>query len=107
MNLAKQLRAVVIALCFSGMVYADFVDGVVWSVPTSTAMNAPGKGQTPGPDAVELATFTANGIDFSGDSAGAYTLGGFVTPGERAGTFFYITGAGAKTSRPKTEGEFT
>lgn len=86
---------------------ADYITGVAWSVPASTAGNTPPLGNTPGPDAIEEATFTANGIDFSGDLPGDYNLGGFLAYGGTADNINYLNGASAATDLDDTLWEFT
>lgn len=103
----KYLIAIAAALSFSIVMRADFINGTVWSVPASTAGSAPTTGNTPGSGATELATFNANGIDFSGDAPGAYNLGGFLNSGGTASNISYVNGASATTDLNNTEWEFT
>jgi hypothetical protein len=95
------------SLSFATLAHADYINGVAWSVPSSTAGTAPTLGNTPGPGATEVATFTANGIDFSGDAPGAYNLGGFLNSGGTASNITYLNGASASTDLNNTEWEFT
>ena len=48
------------------------INGIMWSVPSTTADNVPTLGNTPGPGATEWGTFTASEIMFSGDASGAF-----------------------------------
>ncbi len=107
MTCAKRLIAVAASLSFAVLAHADFINGTVWSVPAATAASAPTLGNTPGPGATEQATFTANGINFSGDAAGAYNLGGFLNSGGTASNITYMNGASASTDLNNTEWEFT
>jgi hypothetical protein len=95
------------SLAFAMLARADYINGVAWTVPASTAGSTPTLGNTPGPGATEVATFTANGINFSGDAAGAYNLGGFLNSGGVASNITYLNGAGASTNLDNTEWEFT
>lgn len=94
-------------LSIVSMARADYINGTVWSVPASTAASAPTLGNTPGAGATELATFTANGINFSGDASGAYNLGGFLTSGGVASNIAYVNGATPSTNLDDTLWEFT
>lgn len=104
---AKQLMVIAVSLSFAALSRADFINGTAWSVPPSTAVSAPTLGNTPGPGATELATFTANGINFSGDALGAYNLGGFLNSGGTASHITYMNGASGATNLNNTEWEFT
>ena len=86
---------------------ADYINGIAWSVPSTTAGDTPTLGNTPGPGATEEATFTANGIDFSGDLPGGYNLGGFLAYGGDANNITYMNGATASTGLDDTLWEFT
>ena len=103
----KRILVLATSLTFAVLARADYINGVVWSVPASTAGSAPTLGNTPGPTAIELATFTANGIDFSGDAPGAYNLGGFLASGGTASHISYMNGASGTTDLNNTEWEFT
>jgi len=107
MTATKRLFFISASLSFALVARADFITGTAWSVPASTADNAPLLGATPGPGATEIATFTANGIDFSGDGPGAYNIGGFLTSGGTASNITYMNGASASTNLDNTEWEFT
>lgn len=54
-----------------------------------------------------MVSFTANGINFSGDAPGAYNLGGFLDSGGTASNIVYYNGASAGTNLDNTEWEFT
>ncbi len=104
---AKRLIAIAASLSFAVLARADFINGTVWSVSTTIAGSAPTLGNTPGAGAIEWAAFTANGIDFSGDAAGAYNLGGFLNSGGTASNITYMNGASGSTNLNNTEWEFT
>ena len=107
MRKAKQFALLASLLPFAVLARADYINGIAWSVPAATAGSAPTLGNTPGPGAIEWATFTANGINFSGDGFGAYNLGGFLTSGGTASNITYFNGASAATNLNNTEWEFT
>ncbi len=103
----KHLVVVAAALSFAVIARADFINGTAWSVPAATADNTPVLGSTPGSGATELATFTANGINFSGDAPGAYNIGGFLNSGGTASNITFMKGATATTNLDNTEWVFT
>lgn len=103
----KHLVVVAAALSFAVIARADFINGTAWSVPAATADNTPVLGSTPGSGATELATFTANGINFSGDAPGAYNIGGFLNSGGTASNITFMNGATATTNLDNTEWVFT
>jgi hypothetical protein len=107
MTFHKLSLGLVASIALTQVAAADYINGRAWSVPASTAVNAPTLGGTPGPGATEWATFTANGIDFSGDAAGAYNLGGFLNSGGVASNITYMNGASASTDLDNTLWEFT
>jgi hypothetical protein len=102
----KRFLAIAASLSFAVLARADFINGTAWSVPSSTAGDTPILGSTPGAGATEVATFTANGIDFSGDAPGAYNLGGFLNSGGTVSNISYLNGASASTDLNNTEWEF-
>lgn len=107
MTMAKSLIALSALFSSAALVQADYINGTAWTVPAATAGSAPTLGNTPGNGATEVATFTANGIDFSGDGPGAYNLGGFLNSGGTASNITYMNGASATTSLNNTLWEFT
>ncbi|HEY3939162.1 MAG TPA: hypothetical protein VGL97_17145 [Bryobacteraceae bacterium] len=102
-----RLGIFVLSLSFAMLARADYINGIAWSVTPATAASAPTLGNTPGAGSTEVATFSANGIDFSGDGPGAYNLGGFLNSGGTAGNIVYMNGATAATDLNNTEWEFT
>lgn len=92
---------------FASLLHADYINGTVWSVPASTAGSTPVAGSAPGAGATELATFSANGIDFSGDGPGAYNIGGFLASNGVASNITYMNGATAASDLNNTLWEFT
>ena len=107
MSFCKWSIGMAVAIALTQVAAADYINGKVWSVPVSTAVNAPTLGNAPGAGATEWATFTANGINFSGDAAGAYNLGGFLNSGGVASNITYINGASPSTDLDNTLWEFT
>jgi hypothetical protein len=103
----KSFAMLAASLLGASLASADYINGISWSVPASTAGTAPTLGNTPGAGATEMATFTANGIDFSGDAPGAYNLGGFLKSGGTASNIVYYNGASGSTNLDNTEWEFT
>ncbi|HEX3877283.1 MAG TPA: PEP-CTERM sorting domain-containing protein [Bryobacteraceae bacterium] len=85
--------------------YASSIQGVMWSVPASTADNVPTLGHVPGTGATELGTFTASEIKFSGDSN--YSLGGFLNSFGAASNIVFMNGATANSSLTDVLFEFT
>jgi hypothetical protein len=85
--------------------YASSIQGVMWSVPASTADNVPTLGHVPGAGATELGTFTASEINFSGDSD--YSLGGFLNSFGAASNIVFMNGATANSSLTDVLFEFT
>jgi hypothetical protein len=86
---------------------AATINGIFWSVPDSTADNVPTLGNTPGPGATEWGTFNASALEFSGDAAGNYNLGGFLNSFGAASNIVYLNGASASTSLTDVLFEFT
>src|SRR5688572_3315800 len=72
--------------------------GTGWSVPIETSIEVPTAGNVPGPDATEIVQFTASALDFSGDCAGCYNLGGFLGSNGALLSATYLNGADATTS---------
>jgi hypothetical protein len=107
MTFRKLTIGLAVSIALTQVAAADYINGTVWSVPASTAENAPTLGNAPGPGATEWSTFTANGINFSGDAAGAYNLGGFLNSGGVASNITYMNGASASTNLDNTLWEFT
>jgi hypothetical protein len=99
------LTALSVMLLVSVSARADFINGTVWSVPASTASNAPTVGSVPGAGATEWGTFTANGINFSATTSN-YTLGGFLSSGS-ADNITFMNGATGASSMLNTLFEFT
>ena len=85
--------------------HAASINGIFWSVPSSTAGDVPTLGNTPGPGATEWGTFTASALQFSGDSD--YTLGGFLNSFGAASNIVYINGASAGSDLTNVLFEFT
>ena len=83
------------------------INGIMWSVPTTTADNVPTLGNTPGSGATEWGTFTASQIMFSGDAPGAFNLGGFLNSFGAASNIAYMNGATASTDLSNVLFEFT
>ena len=83
------------------------INGIMWSVPGTTADNVPTLGNTPGPGATEWGTFTASEIMFSGDAPGAFNLGGFLNSFGAASNIVYMNGASASTDLSNVLFEFT
>lgn len=97
--------ALVALTCLHLPARADGISGIAWSVPASTADNVPTLGNTPGPNATEVATFTASSITFSGDKL--YTLGGFLNSFGAANNINYMNTGSAGFSLDNILFEFT
>ncbi len=90
-------------------VEADYINGTAYSVSSTVAGSTPSAVTLASvlAGATEWATFTANGIDFSGDAAGAYNLGGFLNSNGVASSITYMNGASASTNLDNTLWVFT
>ena len=85
------------------------INGVVYSVPSSTADNVPTPGNVPGNGATLDGTFTVSALQFTNDQVpgASNTLGGFINSYGVASPVTYMNGATASTVLDNTLFEFT
>jgi hypothetical protein len=96
-------------LLVAGLAKADYISGTAYGVSSSVAGSTPTSATLASvvSSATEWATFTANGINFSGDANGAYNLGGFLNSKGVASNITYMNGALASTNLDNTLWVFT
>ena len=94
------------------LAHADGITGVAYSVDPSVAGNVPTPGNIPAfgnnnVPTIEIATFDASQIMFTGDPAGDYSLGGFLNSFGAASNINYLNGASAASTLNDVLMEFT
>lgn len=114
MNHYRRLIAVAAFLSFAAFARADYIKGFVYSVPNSTALDLnsinsnpslpPPASTYPGPGSNEIATFLANGINFTG--ATDSTIAQFLNSGGTASNISYMNGVTTSTTVAATLFEF-
>jgi len=107
MKLRLNYLLIATATLLAARTNAATINGILWSVPASTADNVPTLGNTPAPGATEWGTFNASAIQFSGDAAGNYNLGGFLNSFGAASNIVYMNAATATTDLTNVLFEFT
>lgn len=114
---SKRLVAAAALISLAGLARADYIKGYAYSVPQSTAQDLSSVSTTspppytayPGSGSTEIASFLANGINFSANNItdpSTYNLGGFLNSGGTASNITYMNGASASTSVDNTLFEF-
>ncbi len=114
---ATRLIVPLVALLSSAVLaQADYITGIAWDVPQTTAVLTPTLGNQPGAGATEIATFTASAINFTATynynvgftgAPGTYTLAGFLNSNGAASNITYLNYASPVLFLNNTLWEFT
>lgn len=114
MTCLRRLTAAAAFFSLAVFARADYIKGFVYSVPDSTASNLdninpnpslpPPASTYPGSGSNEIATFLANGINFTGNTGS--TIAQFLNSGGTASDISYMNGASSSTTVAATLFEF-